>query len=121
MANLIELPVFGDQTGSLAVVEKILPFDIKRFYFIFDVKSKRGGHRHKTTTQALISVGGSCEIYVHNGVKEEIYILDTPGKCLILAPEDWHTMDNFSNGSTLLVFSSEYYSVDDYIDEEYEK
>ena len=119
MAYIIELPTFDDERGSLTVVEKKLPFDIKRFYYIYDVSDKRGGHRHKKTIQALISLGGSCEIYTHDGNKEETYILDSPNKCLILDSKDWHTMDNFSKGSTLLVFSSEYYDKDDYIDEEY--
>lgn len=119
MAHIITLPTFSDDRGSLSVVEKLLPFEIKRFYYIYDVKDKRGGHRHKKTIQALICLGGSCEIYVNNGEIEETVILDTPSKCLILDPKDWHTMENFSKGSTLLVFSSEYYDKDDYIDEEY--
>ena len=119
MAHIINLPTFSDARGNLTVVEKLLPFDIKRFYYIYDVTNKRGGHRHKKTIQALICLGGSCEIYIHNGEKEETILLDNPSKCLILDPKDWHTMDNFSQGATLLVFSSEYYDRNDYIDEEY--
>jgi dTDP-4-dehydrorhamnose 3,5-epimerase-like enzyme len=119
MAYIIELPTFNDKRGSLTVVEKVLPFELKRFYYIYDVSSKRGGHRHKKTIQALISLGGSCEIYVNNGESEELFILDTPAKCLILEAKDWHTMDNFSQETTLLVFASEYYDKDDYIDEEF--
>jgi dTDP-4-dehydrorhamnose 3,5-epimerase-like enzyme len=119
MASILHLPTFGDSRGSLTVVEKLLPFEIKRFYYIYDVTNKRGGHRHKKTMQALICLGGSCEIYINDGEKEETILLDSPSKCLILDPKDWHTMDNFSKGSTLLVFSSEYYDRDDYIDEEY--
>lgn len=119
MAYIMDLPTFGDNRGNLTVVEKILPFEIKRFYYIYNATDKRGGHRHKKTKQALISLGGSCEIYVNDGENEEIFLLDTPDKCLILDLKDWHTMDKFSKGSTLLVFSSEYYDVNDYIDEKY--
>jgi len=119
MAHIINLPTYMDKSGDLTVVEKLLPFEIKRFYYIYNVSLKRGGHRHKKTIQALISLGGSCEIYVNNGSKEEVFLLDKSGQCLILEPKDWHTMDKFSKGSTLLVFSSEYYDVNDYIDEEY--
>ena len=119
MAHLIILPTFSDERGVLTVVEKLLPFEIKRFYYIYDVKGERGGHRHKKTTQALISLGGSCEIYVNNGEYEETFLLDSPSKCLILEPKDWHTMDKFETNTTLLVFASEYYDVDDYIDERY--
>jgi dTDP-4-dehydrorhamnose 3,5-epimerase-like enzyme len=119
MAHIIDLPKFGDERGNLTVVEKVLPFDIKRFYYIYDVSSKRGGHRHKKTIQALICLGGSCEIYLNNGIKEKTVVLDTPDKCLILEPQDWHTMDNFSKNAILLVFASEYYDKNDYIYEGY--
>jgi len=119
MAHIINLPTFKDVRGSLTVVEKILPFEIKRFYYMYGVNLQRGGHRHKKTIQALISLGGSCEIYTHNGEVEKIFLLDNPGKCLILDSKDWHTMDKFSKATTLLVFSSEYYDENDYIDERY--
>jgi quercetin dioxygenase-like cupin family protein len=119
MSRIIKLPSFIDVRGSLTVVEKVIPFEIKRFYYIYDASSIRGGHRHKTTVQALICLGGSCEVYINNGEKEEVVLLDKPSKCLILDPEDWHTMDNFTQGATLLVFSSEYYDKNDYIDEKY--
>ena len=119
MAYLIDLPTFGDERGKLTVVEKLLPFDIKRFYYIYDVTDERGGHRHKKTTQALICLSGSCEVFVDNGEKKETILLDSPSKCLILDPKDWHRMDKFTKGSTLLVFSSEFYDKDDYIDEKY--
>lgn len=119
MAYLINLPTFEDSRGSLTVIEKLLPFDIKRFYYIYDVIGKRGGHRHKKTVQALICINGSCEIYINNGEKQETILLDSPDQCIILEPRDWHTMDKFTEGSTLLVFSSEFYDRDDYIDEEY--
>ncbi|OHE05342.1 FdtA/QdtA family cupin domain-containing protein [Sulfurimonas sp. RIFOXYB12_FULL_35_9] len=119
MAYLIDLPNFSDSRGNLTVVEKLFPFEIKRFYYIYDVTAKRGGHRHKITKQALICLGGSCEIYVNDGEKEETILLDSNSKCLILDSKDWHTMDNFTQGAILLVFSSQYYDKDDYIDEEY--
>lgn len=119
MAYFIELPTFSDERGSLTVVEKILPFEIKRFYYIYNVFSKRGGHRHHKTIQALISLNGSCEVYVNNGKEEKIFLLDSPDKTLILEPQDWHTMDKFSKDTILLVLASEYYDINDYIDEEY--
>ncbi len=119
MAYIMNLPTFEDEKGKLTVIEKILPFKIKRVYYIYDVKSKRGGHRHKKTIQALIALGGKCEVYVNNGKEKKIFLLDSPTKCLVLEPEDWHTMDNFDENTILLVFASEYYDKNDYIDEEY--
>jgi len=119
MAYIINLPTFCDQRGCLTVIEKVIPFEIKRVYYIYNSSRKRGGHRHKKTWQALISIAGSCEIYVDNGKKEEVFILDKPNICLILHPEDWHTIYNFSKDNILLVLASEYYDPNDYINEGY--
>lgn len=119
MPYLIDLPSFKDDRGTLTVLEKLLPFDIKRLYYIYDATSIRGGHRHKKTIQALICLGGSCEIYVNNGEVENKYILNNPAKCLVLDTKDWHTMDKFTRNAILLVLSSEHYDINDYIDEKY--
>jgi quercetin dioxygenase-like cupin family protein len=119
MAYFIDVPKFIDSRGSLCVIENLLPFSIKRFYYIFDVKGERGGHRHKRAVQALICLSGSCEVFVNNGEKKNNFILNKPNKCLIIETQDWHTMSCFSNTATLLVLASEYYDVNDYIDEPY--
>ena len=119
MAHLLNLPTFKDSRGNLTVIEKILPFEIKRTYFIYEVTNKRGGHRHKKTIQAFVCIGGSCEVYVNDGANKEIFLLDSPDKCLIVEPKDWHTMDNFSDGVILLVLASEFYDHHDYIEKEY--
>jgi len=120
MARVIELPSFHDSKGSLTVIEKILPFQIKRIYYIYSVgDAERGGHRHKKTMQAAICVKGSCRFYCNNGKEESEILLDSPGKCLILENKDWHIMTDFTPDAVLLVLASEYYDVDDYIDEKY--
>lgn len=119
MAQLIELPTFTDDRGSLTVIEKLLPFEIKRVYFIYDIKSKRGGHRHKKTIQALICLNGSCEVYVNNGKEEKTFLLNSNSKCLIVNPEDWHTIDKVTPNAVILVLASEYYDKQDYIYEAY--
>lgn len=119
MAHIITLPTFEDNRGTLSVCQNALPFDIKRFYFVYDVKQCRGGHRHKVSIQALVCLGGSCDIYIHNGTSEQTIKLHHPSQCLIIEPKDWHTMDNFSDHASLLVMSSTEYSRDDYIDDPY--
>lgn len=119
MAYLLKLPTFNDESGTLTVIEDALPFNVKRFYYVYDVHQKRGGHRHKKSEQALICLGGACDIYVNNGIEEQLFALSSPEQCLIVKAEDWHTMDNFSKGSALMVFASTCYDVDDYIDEPY--
>ena len=40
-------------------------------------------------------------------------------KCLILKPEDWHQMKEFTEDTILMVFASENYDAEDYIFEPY--
>jgi len=122
MAYLIDLKTFIDKRGNLTVIEKTIPFEIKRIFYIYGVDdSRRGGHRHKTTVQAAICLRGSCRIYNNDGQKETYYILDQPNKCLILETHDWHTMDEFSEDAILMVLASEYFDQQDYIFEPYTK
>jgi dTDP-4-dehydrorhamnose 3,5-epimerase-like enzyme len=122
MAYLIDLKTFIDKRGNLTVIEKTIPFEIKRIFYIYGVdESLRGGHRHKTTIQAAICLKGSCRIYNNDGQKENYFMLDQPSKCLILQARDWHTMDQFSPDSILMVLASEYFDQQDYIFEPYKK
>jgi hypothetical protein len=121
MANIIDLKTFLDSRGCLTVMEKVLPFDIKRVFYIYGVDdSRRGLHRHKATIQAAIALQGSCDIFVQNqDAPIEKYILNSPGKCLLLMPEDFHWMSTFTPDCILMVFASEYYDPNDYIYEPY--
>ena len=47
-------------------------------------------------------------------VKKTLYILDDPSKCIIVEPEDWHTMF-FKNNAVLLVFEFHAYDKKDYL------
>jgi dTDP-4-dehydrorhamnose 3,5-epimerase-like enzyme len=116
LAELIDLKTFTDQRGNLTVLEKVIPFDIKRLFYIYGVdKSERGGHRHHKTIQAAICLAGNCKIYNHDGSHEEVFSLDKPHRCLILHPHDWHKMFDFSPDAILMVLASEYYDPNDYI------
>jgi len=120
MAHLINLQTHTDKRGNLTVIEKIIPFDIKRIFYIYGVDdSVRGGHRHHKTIQAAVCIQGSCIISNNNGKEKQNFALDKPSKCLIIKPEDYHTMHHFSKDAILMVLASENYNFDDYIFEKY--
>jgi dTDP-4-dehydrorhamnose 3,5-epimerase-like enzyme len=122
VAKLINLKTFCDKRGNLTVIEKVLPFNIKRIFYIYGVDdSVRGGHRHHYTRQAALCLKGNCTIYNDDGTNEEVFVLDSPDKCLILEPSDWHKMYNFSEDAILMVIASEYFNENDYIFEPYKK
>ncbi len=123
MARIINLVNFKDSRGELTVLdnaERLLPFKIKRVFYIYNIdESIRGGHRHYETVQAAICIHGQCSISNNDGEKEETFLLDSPTKCLILETKDWHKMYGFSKDAILLVFASTTFDSSDYIYEPY--
>ncbi len=121
MAKIIDIPTMSDARGSLSVIENLVDFEIKRVYYIYDTDGEqRGGHRHKKTDQLLVCVSGSCSVFCEDEMKNaEMFMLDKPTKALYVEAKDWHTMQDFSQDCVLLVLASEFYDVNDYIDERY--
>nr|WP_154984682.1 FdtA/QdtA family cupin domain-containing protein [Paenibacillus xylanexedens] len=110
---------FGDERGFLAVLEnnKVLPFEINRVFYIYKTLPgvRRGFHAHYKTRQALVCVSGSCKIYLDNTIRKTDILLDSPTQILILEPNDWHEMYDFSTDCVLLVLASHLYDSEDYI------
>ena len=120
MAKLHELKTFESDKGNLTVFEGILPGVIQRVFYIYEAgQTIRAGHRHHRAWNALICLNGSCRVYSYDGKSESTFYLTTPRQCLVLKPEDWHTMDDFSADAILLVVSNEPYDKSDYIYEPY--
>ncbi|MEO3879145.1 sugar 3,4-ketoisomerase [Rheinheimera fenheensis] len=119
LVNLIDLPLLGDDRGSLISVEEqvSIPFKIKRVYYIFKTKQgiARGFHAHKNLKQLAICVSGSCRFELDDGRVRESVVLDNPKKGLIIEDMTWREMHEFSHDCVLLVLASEHYDEDDYI------
>lgn len=117
---VLKLPTFSDPRGSLTVLERVLPFDVVRSYWIYGADGQtRGGHRHAYTRQALVALNGVVSMYMNDGLTEETIVLNDPSQCLLVEPKDWHTM-TFSENAILLVMSSHPYDRGEYIDTPYE-
>ncbi len=116
--SIIDIPKITDPRGNLSVIEKdIIPFEIKRVYYLFDVPSGsyRGGHAHKELNQFLIAVSGSFDVVVKDEKNERRITLNNPSKGLLITPGVWRELENFSSGAICLVVASDVYQADDYI------
>jgi WxcM-like, C-terminal len=123
MPRLIQLDTYSSKSGELSVIERLLPGNIKRIFYLHSfhelTSDTRGGHRHYRSHHALVCLHGSCKVYIHNGQEGAHFVLDHPEKCLILEPKDWREMYDFSKDAILLVISNEYFDETDYIHEPY--
>lgn len=116
--ELIKIPKIEDPRGNLSVIENdIVPFDIKRVYYLYDVPAgaERGGHAHKKLQQFLVALSGSFEVVLNDGNEEQIITLNKPFEGLLIKNEIWRELKNFSSGAVCLVVASEVFNEEDYI------
>ncbi|KAA3622998.1 MAG: WxcM-like domain-containing protein [Flavobacterium sp.] len=118
--SLLEIPKISDPDGrgNLSVIEKdVLPFTIKRVYYLYDVPSdsSRGGHAHKELKQFVIALSGSFDVVLDNGSTRRSFTLNRPNKGLLIPSGVWRELENFSAGAVCLSLVSDYYDEDDYI------
>ena len=104
--------------GNLSVIEKdIIPFDIKRVYYLYDIPSDstRGGHAHVELQQFLIALSGSFDVVLDDGTSRKVITLNRPYKGLLIPNGIWRELENFSAGAVCLSLVSDVYKEEDYI------
>lgn len=119
LITLIDLPVLGDERGSLVALQRNrnIPFEIKRVYYIYGTQKgvARGFHAHKELKQVAICLSGSCRFVMDDGVQKNEVILNSPSQGLLIDVMQWHEMYDFSEDCILLVLASDIYDEADYI------
>lgn len=116
--QLINIPVVEDRRGNLAFIqEKVLPFEFKRVYYLFDVPSNsfRGSHSHINQSEVLIALSGSFEVVLNDGKEKKSFLLNKPNFGLYIPTGIWRELENFSSGAICLVLASNVYEEADYI------
>src|SRR5574344_1185250 len=99
--KLIKMHVFGDKRGKLISLEgmkNVVPFDIKRVYWIFDTlpDQERGKHAHKELEQIIVAIDGACQFILDDGKTRETVWLNSPEKGLYIGKNIWREMRHFS-------------------------
>ncbi|RZJ72371.1 MAG: WxcM-like domain-containing protein [Flavobacterium sp.] len=116
--QIIDIPKIENSLGNIAVIENdVIPFDIKRVYYLYDVPSSatRGGHAHIKLQQLLVALSGSFDVILKDGTAQRTVTLNKPDKGLLLNSNMWREIENFSSGAVCMVIASQEYSEDDYI------
>jgi hypothetical protein len=116
--EIIDIPKVEDYRGNLAIIEKdVVPFEIKRVYYLYDVPSsaKRGGHAHIDQSEFLIALSGSFDVVLNDGKIVKKVTLNKPDKGLLIKTNVWRELDNFSSGAVCLVLNSDVFLEEDYI------
>ncbi len=114
-----DIKAHKDPRGYLAIVEGLadVPFPISRVYWIYDVPQgvERGFHANKISYQYLVAVNGSIDICLEDKNGRRNYHLCSRSKGLLVPPETWNELTNFSPDAVLLVLASHSYDPSTYI------
>ena len=118
--KILSIPKIEDPRGNLSVIENdVIPFDIKRVYYLYDVPSgaERGGHSHKEQQEFLVALSGSFDVILNDGKEVKTITLNKPFEGLLITNGIWRELKNFSSGAVCLVIASNVFDEEDYIRE----
>ena len=118
--KILSLPKIEDPRGNLSVIENnVIPFEIKRVYYLYDVPSgaERGGHSHKEQKEFLVALSGSFDVILNDWNQQKTVTLNKPFEGLLITNGIWRELKNFSSGAVCLVIASDVFSEEDYIRE----
>ena len=116
--KIVSIPKIHDPRGNLSVIENnVIPYEIKRVYYLYDVPSgaERGGHSHKEQQEILIALSGSFDVILNDGKQEKTITLNKPFEGLLIVNGIWRELKNFSSGAVCLVIASDVFEEQDYI------
>lgn len=109
----------GERKGDISVIENngMLPFDVKRVYWLYDVPggASRGAHAHHSLSQLIVAASGSFQVTLDDGKVRRTFFLNRPYQGLLVRPGIWRDLDDFSSGAVCMVLASEVYEKEDYI------
>lgn len=118
--KILSIPKIEDPRGNLSVIENdVIPFDIKRVYYLYDVPSaaERGGHSHREQYEFLVALSGSFDVILNDGNQQKTISLNKPFEGLLVTNGIWRELKNFSSGAVCLVIASNVFDEEDYIRE----
>lgn len=121
-AHIIDIPKIHNEAGNISVIDNhlgILPFDIKRVYYLYDIPGgeERGGHAHKELQQLIIAACGSFDLILDDGMSKRKFHLNRPNVGVYVPSGLWRELKDFSSGAICLVLASHTYDEYDYFRE----
>jgi hypothetical protein len=123
--NLIDVPTFTDERGAISVLDKELPFQVKRVFWLHHIQEgkDRGAHALLDSSEIMVAVHGSFIVDLDDTINKISVLLDDPSKGLMIRPGIWFRTHSYKEDGVSLILAEEEYSQDKYIAdyEEYKK
>ena len=113
---LVDIPTFTDERGAISVMDKELPFEVKRVFWLHHIKEgkDRGAHALLDSNEIMVSVHGSFVVDLDDTVNKTSILLDDPSKGLIIRPGVWFRTHSYKEDGVSLILAEEEYTRDRY-------
>ena len=121
LATLADIKLFQLETPQqeLTVLNLEIFFKkpVSRIFIVHPIQEnvERGDHAHKSVTQLLICLHGSCKVTCHDGEKIKTYPLQRSVTALLIPPTIWAKQYYELPDTKLMVVCDEPYNEEEYL------
>lgn len=113
---LVDIPTFTDERGAISVMDKELPFEVKRVFWLHHIQEgkDRGAHALLDSEEIMVAIHGSFVVDLDDTAKKISIVLDDPSKGLMIRPGIWFRTHLYKEDGVSLILASEEYARDKY-------
>ena len=113
---LVDVPTFTDERGAISVLDKELPFQVKRVFWLHHIQEgkDRGAHALLDSNEIMVAVHGSFVVDLDDGNNKTSILLDDPSKGLMIRPGVWFRTHSYKEDGVSLILAEEEYARDKY-------
>ena len=114
--NLIDVPTFTDERGAISVLDKELPFVVRRVFWLHHILEgkDRGAHALLDSSEIMVAVHGSFVVDLDDTETKTSILLDVPSKGLIIRPGVWFRAHSYKDDGVSLILAEDEYARDKY-------
>lgn len=114
--NIIDIPTFTDERGAISVMDKELPFQVRRVFWLHHIADgkDRGEHALLDSTEIIVAVHGSFVVDLDDTISKTSVLLDSPDKGLVIRPGIWFRTHSYKNDGVSLILAEEEYAREKY-------
>ncbi len=113
---LVDVPTFTDERGAISVLDKELPFLVRRVFWLHHIKGgkDRGSHALLDSSEIMVAVHGSFIVDLDDTESKTSILLDDPSKGLMIRPGVWFRTHSYKEDGVSLILAEEEYARDKY-------
>ena len=112
----VDVPTFTDERGAISVIDKELPFQVRRVFWLHHIADgkDRGEHALLYSSEIIVAVHGSFVVDLEDTETKTSILLDNPSRGLLIRPGVWFRTHSYKDDGVSLILAEEEYARDKY-------